>query len=149
MQSGGQILWNAFTICRMSKTSWQTGNLDMNKDLENHLRDPLYNLTHWLDISQNTERDKAQVHQVGKKLFGKKIFWWLMLKNWKIWRHQNVFQKTEHQRSPDNPKRWRICFSCSRWFSKIIRKRLRIPRTHSETGIHRKEGESQRRSSWR
>ena len=31
------------------------------------------------------------------------------------------------------PKRWRICVSCGRWFSNIIRKRLRIPRTHSET----------------
>ena len=33
--SGGQILWNAITICRMAKTSWQTGNLKMNGDLEN------------------------------------------------------------------------------------------------------------------
>ena len=31
------------------------------------------------------------------------------------------------------------CISRSRWFSKIIRKRLRIPRTQSETGIHREE----------
>ena len=43
----------------------------------------------------------------------------------------------------------RICISCGRWFSKIIRKRLRIPRPHSETGIHRKERESQRIISWR
>ena len=27
MKNDGQIPWNAFTICRMSKTSWQTGNL--------------------------------------------------------------------------------------------------------------------------
>ena len=47
------------------------------------------------------------------------------------------------------PKRWRIYISCGRWFSNIIRKRLRIPRTHSETGIHRKERESQRKISWR
>ena len=36
-------------------------------------------------------------------------------------------------------KGWRICISCGRWFSKIIRKRLRSPRTHSEMGIHCKE----------
>ena len=77
----------------------------------------------------------------GREL-GKKIFWLLMLKNWKIWRHRNIFQKTEHKRSLDNPQRWRICISCGRWFSKIIRKKLRIPRTHSGTGIHRKERES-------
>ena len=62
---------------------------------------------------------------------------------------RNISQKTECERSPDNPKRLRICISYGRWFSKIIRKKLRIPRTHSETGIHRKERESQRRISRR
>ena len=52
---------------------------------------------------------------------------------------RNISQKTECERSPDNPKRWTICISSGIWFSKIIRKKLRIPRTHSETGIHRKE----------
>ena len=52
---------------------------------------------------------------------------------------RSISQKTEYKRSPDNPKRWRVCISCGRWFSKIIRKKLRIPRTHSETGIYRKE----------
>ena len=51
--------------------------------------------------------------------------------------------------SLDNPERWKFCISCGRWFSKIVRKRLRIPRTHSETGNHREERESQRRISWR
>ena len=41
------------------------------------------------------------------------------------------------------------CISCGRWFNNIIRKRLRIPGTHSETGTHRKERESQRRISRR
>ena len=62
---------------------------------------------------------------------------------------RNISKKTEFERSPDNHKKWRIYISCGRWFSKIIRKRLRIPRTHSETGIQRKESESQRRISWR
>ena len=69
--------------------------------------------------------------------------------DWKVGCIRNVSQKTEWERSPDNPKRWRFCISCGRWFSKIIRKRLHIPRTHSETGIHREERESQRRISWR
>ena len=34
---------------------------------------------------------------------------------------RDTFQKTECERSSDNPKRWRICISCGRWFSKIIR----------------------------
>ena len=43
--------------------------------------------------------------------FGKKIFWLLILKNWKFWRHKKFFQKTERERSPDNPKRSRMCIS--------------------------------------
>ena len=34
----GRIQWNAITICEMTKTSWQTGNLRMNEDLGNHSR---------------------------------------------------------------------------------------------------------------
>ena len=41
MKSGGQIPWNAIAICEMSKISWQTGNLKMNEDLGNHLKDQL------------------------------------------------------------------------------------------------------------
>ena len=37
------------------------------------------------------------------------------------------------------PKRLRICISCGRWFSKIIREKLRIAKTHSETGIQAME----------
>ena len=34
----GRIQWNAITICKMTKTSWQTGNLRMNEDLGNPSR---------------------------------------------------------------------------------------------------------------
>ena len=33
--------------------------------------------------------------------------------------YQKKSQKTECERSPDNPKRWRICLSCGRWSSKL------------------------------
>ena len=39
---------------------------DMNEDLENHSKDQLHYLTHWLDISQNSQKDKARIHQFGK-----------------------------------------------------------------------------------
>ena len=80
---------------------------------------------------------------------GKNIFQLLRLKNLEIWRHWNIFQKTECEGSSENPKRWRICIFCSRWFTKNIRKKLQIPRTHYETGFHRKEREYQRRISRR
>ena len=67
----------------------------------------------------------------------------------KVWCIGNISQKTECKRCPDNPKRRIICISCGRWFSKIISERRQIPRTHTKTGIHRKETESQRRISRR
>ena len=42
-------------------------------------------------------------------------------------------------------KGWRIHIIICRWYSKIVRKRLRIPRIHSKTGTNREE----RRFQWR
>ena len=39
-----------------------------------------------------------------------------------------VSQEIECERSFDNPIRWKILIYCDSWFSKMIRKRLRIPR---------------------
>ena len=38
-----------------------------------------------------------------------------------------------------SPKRGEFCIPDSRWYSKIVRKRLRIPRNHSKAGTHRME----------
>ena len=122
MISGGQILWNAVAICDMSKISCQTGKIRMTEDLGN----------------------PSRTYFVLRENFGKKILW--IQKNGCI---RNMSQKIGCKRSPNNPQRRRNCISCGRWFSNIIRKRLRLPRTHSETGIHRKERKSQRRISRR
>ena len=93
MKSGGQILRNFVAFCEMSKISWQTGNLKMNEDLENHSKGQLYHLDALVGISPKLrERDKARIHQFRKKVsrgiflgnaliaggegenFGKKIF---------------------------------------------------------------------------
>ena len=62
LKSGGKIPWNGITICRMTRTSWQTGNLKMSEDLVNRSKDQLYHLTHWLDISQNSERERQSTN---------------------------------------------------------------------------------------
>ena len=43
------------------------------------------------------------------------------------------------KRSIDQTKRRRIHIPIRRWYGKIVRKRLRIPRTHSKAGTSRKE----------
>ena len=102
----------------------------------------------------NSERDKARIHQLGKKVLPT-IFPRYALIAGRIWEGdilvgiRNLSQKTECKRSLNNPQRRRICVSCGRWYGDVIRKRLRIPRTHSETGEHRKERKPQRRISRR
>ena len=159
MKSGGQIPWNAVNYLQ----NVQNLLTDVKSQYELRFKGPIVLFDALVGYLPNSERDKARILQCerncyekfywlccirGEK-FGRKILWLLLLKNWKILASSNLFQKTECERSPDNPKIWRICISCGRCFSKIIRERPRIPRTHSETGNHRKERESQRRISWR
>ena len=62
---------------------------------------------------------------------------------------RNFSQMIECKRSPENTNRRRICISCGRWYGKIIRKGLRVPRTplprREQTGgeIHGDREESQ------
>ena len=131
--------------------------LRVNEDLENHLKDQLFQLVHWLNLSQipretkrefiNAERKYYQGFSAGYASIAGGI--WKGRRIRKLGCIRNLSQKTQRKRSPDTSIRRRICISCGRWFSKIIRERLRIPRTHTETGIHRKERESQRRISRR
>ena len=47
---------------------------------------------------------------------------------------RNLSPKNQRERDTDKTKRWWILISSSRWYSKIVRKRLRIPRIHSLYG---------------
>ena len=80
MISGGWILWNA--ICGMTKTSWQTGNLKMNEDLGNPYRTCFVR-------GRNLGRRYSDCwdRRIGK-----------------VRCIRNISQKTECERSPDNPK---------------------------------------------
>ena len=71
--------------------------------------------------------------------FGRDIFWSQTLRNWKTWTRQtSILEESMHEVLK------RSILSC-RWYSKIVRKRPRIPRTHSNVGTTCKE----RRSQWR
>ena len=119
MKRCGQIPWNAIAICVMTKTSWQTGNLKTNEDLGIFLG-------HALFAGGVREEDILIVEiEELEKLDASKTY----------------PRRLNSKEVMTTPKRQRIDISCGRWFSKIIRKRLRIQRTHSETGIHRKERE--------
>ena len=110
---------------RDDQDSWQTGNLKMNEDLGILLEHASLAGGIWEEkilIAEIEAMEKLDASETcPRRLNAKEVL--------------------------ITPKRWIISISCGRWFSKIIGKRLRIPRTHSETGIHRKETESQRRVS--
>ena len=59
MISGGQILWTVQDL--------------LNEDLGNHFKDQLFHLVHWWNFSQNSERDKAIIHQVRKESINRNI----------------------------------------------------------------------------
>ena len=165
MISGGQILWYAVAICENDQDLLADGISQNERRFGESFKGPIIPFGALVGYLPNSERERdwARIHQFGKQVlpriflgvlwsrgeFGRKIFWLLIMGNWEGWMHQKISRKTERERSPDNPKRWRIGFSCGRWSAKIIRKKLRIPRIQSETRIRRKERESRRRISWR
>ena len=157
MKIGGQIPWNAIVICEMSQISWQTGKL-RERRFGNHLKDQSFHLVQCWNISQTPrERQREfisserEYHQDFSRIcFDRGANLERTHSDCWHWRIEKVVciiyisQKTWCERTPDNPQRRRICISCGRWFSNIIRNGLWIPRTHTETGIHCKERESQR-----
>ena len=59
-------------------------------------------------------------------------------------RIRNLSSENQCERSIDTAKVRRVPVHNCRWYSKIARKRLRIPRTHSKAGTNREElGEAQ------
>ena len=93
MKNNGQIPWNAITICKMSKTSWQTGNLRYDRRSGESFKGPFFYSTHWLDISQKLRKMKQEFTKFGKRgillvMYHSrwnlgKIFWSLTLENQK------------------------------------------------------------------
>ena len=68
LQPGFNEEW--WSICKMSKTSWLTGNLNMNEDLGNHSKDQFFQIDALIGYLT-----KLRIR--GWK-FGRKIFWLLM-----------------------------------------------------------------------
>ena len=81
----------------------------MNEDLVNHSKDQLYYLTHWL----------ARIHQFGQKVLPRPFLGYAVIAGGESWEEDipttdveefgnlassNISQKTERERSPDNPK---------------------------------------------
>ena len=51
MQVGGQILWNVTPICETSQIYYLMGRRPVKDVLDNHLKDLLFHLVHWVSIT--------------------------------------------------------------------------------------------------
>ena len=126
------------------QTSWKKGKLHMKTIWRIIRKAKWYLLEQWLSII----RFQCEINQ---------DYINLALIAGGIWKRDILIADMEHNRKLSlgiNVKEVLISQkeknSYSRQYSKIVRKRLRIPRTHSEAGTYRKERRSQcRRTSWR
>ena len=141
VESGKETLWSQTLKNWKSKTSWQ-----MEK-----LRNPI------------SARELSRIHQFGKKLLPW-IFLGYQLIAETIWKGDILTADLEDLEkllaSEVYPRRINakellishkgdaFCFPSSGWYSKIVRKRLRISRTHSKAGTNREERRFQQRTSW-
>ena len=109
-------------------------------------------------------REQSRLHQYGKKVLPG-IFLGFALVAERTWKgdmliadldelengaHQKfILEESKRKEYGYLIKRRWIHIPGSRWYSKIVRKRLRIPRTHPGAGKNRKEWKSQWRTSRR
>ena len=138
MKSGGQIPWNAIAICEMSKISWQTGNLKMNEDLGNHLKDHLSTwCIGWISPKVRERERQSKNSSIWKESITKnlsricfdrggiweEIFWLLILKNWESWMNQKFIPEDWMQKkSWQHQKTENLCFLYQK-LSNIITKK--------------------------
>ena len=70
------------------------------------------------------------------------------LRNWKRWTHRKIHPRRINAKEVLTQQKEEYFYSSSsRWHSKIVRKRPRIPRTRSKAGTERKERGFQQRTS--
>ena len=162
MKNGALILWNAVAICEMSRTSWQKGKLCMKDDLEKHSKGQFSLLDQWLNIIRLHRKIRRGFYPFGKKVLPAIFLGYELITGRNLERRyfdsrlgrigkfgcfKYLSSKNQRERSLDITKERRIHIPSCRWNSKIVGKRLRIPRTHSKAGANGKERRSQRRTS--
>ena len=100
-----------------------------------------------VEYHPTSPKDQARLHQFGKKEIPG-IFLGYELVAGGLWKGDILIADLEDlAKEVLITKSWWIHIPSSRFYSKIVRKRLRIPRTHSKAGTDRKEWRSQKRTS--
>ena len=69
MKVGGQILWNVIPICETSKICYVMGKLIAKGESENHLKDLLFHLVHWLSITLSLRKTSQESINLERKFY--------------------------------------------------------------------------------
>ena len=69
MKVGGQIPWNATPICGTSQIYYLMGRRPMEDVLENHLKDRLSRLVHWLSVTLKLRRTRQESINLERKTY--------------------------------------------------------------------------------
>ena len=107
----------------------------------------------------SSPKDQSRIHQFGKKVFPgsflddddrgvnleRRFLESRLEKFGNVGYIRYVLSENQSKGSVDQSEKWWIHLADRRWYSKIVTKRPRIPRTHSKAGTDRKE----RRFQWR
>ena len=109
------------------------GRRPMKDVLGNHLKDRLFHLVHWFNITlslRKTSQESINLERQSyldcsldtlctREEFGR-VTWWLQtLRRWKRWAHQKSTQKkTQCKGSNISQSKWKIHFSSRRWTNK-------------------------------
>ena len=68
MKNCGLVLWNAFAICEISKTSWKTVKTPYERGLGESFRGPTIPFGAMVEYYPISTRDQSRLHQVAKKV---------------------------------------------------------------------------------
>ena len=67
-KSGGLTLWNAVAICKMFKTSWQTGKTPFERRLGEPLKGPVVPFSAMVECRPTSAHDQSKLHQFGTQI---------------------------------------------------------------------------------
>ena len=143
---------------KMYKISWHLGKLHTKGVLENHLKDHLCHLVQWWSISQ-IPRDNTRIHQFGKKILPGFLIGILCSRE--IWEEGFLIAEIEELEKLDASETYRRRLNAKEVLTTQKDGESVFPvavhqnsgrdyefQEPTESGIHRKERESQRRISW-
>ena len=149
MKGGGQTLWNAVAICEMSKTSWQMAKTPFERRIGEPFQGPIIPFGAMVEYHPISGRDPSRLHQFGKKVLPG-IFLGYALIAGGLWKGDLLKADLGGVEKLDasniyprriNAKEVLIKQKDDEFirYSKIVRKRRRIPSTHSKAGTDREE----------